>query len=140
MRPRRQQRLLAHVIKVGVGLVEHHKARIAVQGARQADALALATREHNTAIADAGIITAGEGQNHFVYAGQFGGSDHFFGINLIQPGDIFGYGATEQFDILGQIADKRAEFFFIPGIDISAIETYFASAGWPHSQQQTTQG
>ena len=41
---RREQRHLALGIQVRIGLVEHHEARVAVEGARERDALALSRR------------------------------------------------------------------------------------------------
>jgi hypothetical protein len=40
---RHTQRSLAHLIKVGVGLIQHDQTRAAIDGAGQADALTLAT-------------------------------------------------------------------------------------------------
>ena len=53
----REQRFLAGRVKVGVRLVEHDQARIAIKRARQTDPLTLPARERLPALADLGIIS-----------------------------------------------------------------------------------
>ena len=63
-----RQRGLALFVQIGVGLVQHDNARIAVQGARQADALALSAGKGRALVADLGVVALGQGQNHFMHA------------------------------------------------------------------------
>ena len=50
-----------------------------------------------------------------MYASHPGGSeDTVLGCILIKAADIFRYGAGKQFDVLGQIANVIAEFFWVP--------------------------
>ena len=61
VRERRQQRELAFRVEVGVRLVEHHQPRIAVERARERDALALAAGEHRAGFADLGVVAVAAG-------------------------------------------------------------------------------
>ena len=51
------QGLIAGFVEAGVGLVEDHEGRLAIDRAGQADALALAAGQGGATLADAGVIT-----------------------------------------------------------------------------------
>ena len=53
----REQRFLAGCVKVGVRLVEHDHARIAIKRARQTDPLTLPARQRLSALANLGIVS-----------------------------------------------------------------------------------
>ncbi len=73
---RRGEGVLALGVEVGVGLVQHHEERVAVEGAGEADALALACREAGARLAEAGVVTLRQTQDQVVRAGGLGGGDH----------------------------------------------------------------
>ena len=50
------QRLVALGVEIGIGLVEHHQERIAVERARERDALRLAGRQRRALLADLGLV------------------------------------------------------------------------------------
>ena len=50
------QRLVAFGIEIGIRLVEHDQERIAVERARQRDALRLAGRQRGALLADLGVV------------------------------------------------------------------------------------
>ena len=54
-----------------------------------------------------------------------------------EAGDVFSDGAVEHFDALGQVTDVGAEFEFVPGVDVGAVEADFAAGCWPKANEQT---
>ena len=50
------QRLVALGVEIGVGLVEHDQERIAIERARQRDALRLPGRQRGALLADLGVV------------------------------------------------------------------------------------
>ena len=63
---RLRQRDLARAVEVGVRLVEHHQARVAVQRARQRHALALARRQARAVLADRRVVALRQREDHLV--------------------------------------------------------------------------
>ena len=63
---RGEQRRFAGGVEIGVRLIEHDEPRLAVQRARERDALALAAREHRAAVADLRVVAVRQLQDHFV--------------------------------------------------------------------------
>src|ERR1043165_8486996 len=57
---------------MGMGLVEHDQDRLAIERARQRDALALAARQHQAAVADLGFVTLRQPQDQFMHPGLRG--------------------------------------------------------------------
>ena len=55
-------------VKIGVRLIEHDQKRLAVQCPSQRYPLALPGRQNCASLADAGVITLRQPQNHFVCA------------------------------------------------------------------------
>ena len=60
---------LALVVEIGVRLVEHDQERVAIERARQRDALALSARERFAAFADRGVIAVRQPEDQLVRAG-----------------------------------------------------------------------
>jgi hypothetical protein len=60
------QRGLAFGVEVGIGLVEHHRARLPIWRARQRDALALTARKCDTGVAEHGVVALRQPQDHVV--------------------------------------------------------------------------
>src|SRR4051812_33532064 len=69
-------------VEVAVWLVQHHQLGPAEHGPRQADELALATREIDPALADAGLIAVRQTQDHLVTAGGLGRLVHLLGLRM----------------------------------------------------------
>ena len=83
------QAVLAVGIEIRIGLVEHHQERIAVNRARQPDALALSARQAGAALADAGRIAVRQAQDHVVHARRLCGRNHGVGFRgLIEAADV----------------------------------------------------
>ena len=107
---RGQQRGLAVLVEIGVGFVEHQQERIAVERARQRDALALAAGQRRPAFADPGVVAGRHPQDHVVGAGSARGLQHRLAVRLRRhPRDVLGDGAVEQVDLLRHEADVAAE-------------------------------
>ena len=103
------ERSVAVAVKVGVRLVEHDDERIAVKRASKADALALAGRELQPAVANPCVVALLELEDHVMDVGELCGShDSLVGAARLEPGDIVRDRAVEQVDILRQVADGRA--------------------------------
>ena len=68
-----------------------------------------------------------------MYIGHPGGIDHLFGVKLAETGDVLADAAFEQFDVLGQVADMRAEFMPIPGKHIGTVQPDLAVGGRPNA-------
>ena len=131
---------LAQIIQVGVRFIQHQQGWRAVERTGQTDALALAAREHAAGLADGGVIALGEMKNHVVHAAGLGGSNHTLGIDVAEAADVFGNGAVEEFDILGQIANGGAHLGLVPGEDVHAIQSHLAHLGRPHAHHGARQG
>ncbi|MNO82588.1 hypothetical protein D3C76_738680 [compost metagenome] len=113
---------------------------MAIQRARQADALLLAAGQPQSTGPEQGVITLGEVQDHLVDTGQLRRFDDLGGIHLTEARDVFGDGAIEQFDVLGQVTQVRAEGFTRPLADLGAVQAYRALFGGPDADHGTRQG
>jgi hypothetical protein len=60
------ERRLTRLVKVGVGLVQDDEPRVAVDGARQPDALPLTAGKPRPAFADLGLVPVGKALDHFM--------------------------------------------------------------------------
>jgi hypothetical protein len=74
-RTARKQGGFADVVEVGVGLVQHQQGRLAVDGARQSDALALPPGQQAAGFAHRRVVAARQAQDHVVDAGARGRGD-----------------------------------------------------------------
>jgi hypothetical protein len=131
-----EKRLLALLVEVGVRLVQDHQLRVAVERARERDALALARRERLARLAHFRVVAFGQPQHHLVDLRALRGADHGRRIRLAEPGDVFRHRAAEELDVLGQIADMRPEHFARPGRDVRAVETHRAGDRPPHADDE----
>ena len=99
-----RQRRITLFIEIGIRLVEHQQPRLAVQRARQRDALPLSAGKQATALADLGVVAVRQLQDQVVRVRQLRSADHRFGIRLLQARDVGGDAAREQLHVLRQIA------------------------------------
>ncbi|MNQ72078.1 hypothetical protein D3C85_867720 [compost metagenome] len=67
------------------------------------------------------------------------GLDHFLWIRLAKTRDVLGHCATEQFDVLGQIADVGTKVVAIPAMDVRAVQAHHAGQGRPDTHQHPGQ-
>ena len=133
------KRGLAHVVQVGVGLIEHHDHGVAINRAGQANALALAARKQIAGLADRGVVAFGEAQDHFMQAGAFGGFNHFGGVGLAEAGNVFGDAAFKQLDVLWQVADVGPKLDAVPALDRQAVEQHLARHVGPDADHHPCQ-
>jgi hypothetical protein len=98
---RLDQSTLTFIIEVGIRLIEHHEKRIAIEGARQRDALALSAGQHQTAIADFGLVSPRQAQDQLVDAGFIRCGDRLCCVRLgCEPRNILRDRAAKQSDVL----------------------------------------
>ena len=136
---RLDQRRFADVVEIGVGLVEHDQAGVAIERAGEPDALALAAGQHAAAVADAGVVALGHPQDHLVHARAPGGVDDRFGIDVAEARDVLGDGAVEQLDVLRQIADRWAKRGAVPAFQRMSVEENPAFGVRPDPDQRADQ-
>ena len=134
-----EQRRLAFLVEARIGLVEHQQARPAEQGAGEADALALAAREMEAALADLGLVAVRQAQDHVVHAGEARSLDDVVGIGVGEAPDVVLYGAAEQGDVLRQVADVAADLGAIQRREVGGIEPHVARAGCCDAGQQAAE-
>jgi hypothetical protein len=65
--------------------------------------------------------------------------DDLFGIDLAEAGDVFGDAAVQQFDVLRQVAQVRAQCLALPVADGVAIEQHLALHIGPDAHQAARQ-
>ncbi len=137
------KRRFAGRIEIRVRLVEHDQARIAVQRARQRDALTLAAGQHCAAVADLRVVAVRQLQDHFVRVREpRRANDPLRGLGAgrcAEARDVLADRAGEQLDVLRQIADVLAERIAIPARRIGAVEPHAARLRPPQTEQQANQ-
>ena len=111
---RTHQGVFAFVIQVGIGFVQHHQGRLAVQSTGQANALTLTTRQQTTRFTHGRVVALGESQNHLMQARSFGGGNYFFRNHLASARNVFCNGAVKQFNVLGQVTNVGAQLHAVP--------------------------
>jgi hypothetical protein len=132
------QCLFTHVVQVGIRFIQHDQRRIVVHGAGQAQALALATGQAGAAVAQLVVVAIRHAQDHFVHTSALRCTHDFFRVHVTKAGNVFRHGAPKQFDVLRQIANRRAQFCLVPVVNIGAIKAHFAALRRPHTHQQAS--
>ena len=131
-----RQRDVAVGVEIGIGLVEHHQERIAVERPRQPDQLPLSGRECRAAVADPRLEAVRQAQDHLVDAGRLGRREDGLRIGvLVEAADVFGNRAVEQFDVLRQIADVAAERLDVPLLERRLVEADRAAQRRPGADE-----
>src|SRR5437773_6107325 len=100
--------------------VENEDGRVANDGAGDADALALAPRERQPALADKGAIAAGHCSDEVMRVGELGGFDDFlFGGSGPPISDVLAYRSPEQHRLLQNETDLSAKrsLAVVPDVD-----------------------
>ncbi len=64
---------------------------------------------------------------------------HLVGLHLAEAGDVFRHRAGEQFDVLRQVADARAEGLALVLADLGAVQAHAAVQGRPDAQHYPRQ-
>ncbi len=131
------QRLVALGVEVGIRLVEHHEERIAIERARERDALALAGREHRTALPDLRVIAFRKPDDHIVHVRGLGGRDHRIGggIRLVAR-DVLRHRPGEQLHVLRQVADMLSELARRPLVHGGAVDANLAAHRHPYADDE----
>lgn len=109
---RRFERRLAGHVEAGIRLVEQYDRRFAIQRPRQRDTLPLTARQRFAAVADLRFVPFGEREDHVVHVGAARGPNDRLRVErqrLRGAADVLRDRAGEQFDVLRQIAEMRAE-------------------------------
>ncbi len=130
---------LAHIVQVGVGLIQHHQGRLAINGPRQANALALTAREQVARFPHRRVVALGKAQNHLVQPRVLGRGNHLLRIHLAQAGDVFGNRALKQLDVLGQIPNIGPQLIAVPALDRALIEQHLPRHLRPNPQNAPRQ-
>ena len=94
----------------GRGVVEHEDPGVVEQGAGERHALALAARERQAPLADAGVVAVGQGVDEPVgLRGGRGGADLLLGGVGAAVGDVGPHGVGEEERLLEHHADRAAQ-------------------------------
>ena len=75
-----------------------------------------------------------------MHTGLLRGLDHLLRIRLAKARNVVGDAAAEQFDVLRQIADVRAEVVAVPAMNIRAVQAHGAAQRRPDAHQHPGQG
>jgi hypothetical protein len=135
-----QKGLFAFRVEHRRGLVENQDRRVANEGARQGESLALATRQLYPLVADGGAVTFGKGFDEVSRAGQFGRVADLGVTGIHQPVyDIFAYRAVKQQHLLGHEADLATQAFPRVSLYRLAIDQDLTAVGFEEPQQQLNQ-
>ena len=135
---------LAGDVEVRVRLIEHDDSRIAIQRARERDALALASRQHRAAVADLRVVAVGELAGSFRARGRAArrarcARRRRCPQDCAEPRDVLAHGAGEELDVLRQVADVLAERVAVPARDVRAVQADGARLRPPQAEQQAQQ-
>ena len=135
-----QQGRLAGRVEIGVRLVENDQDRIAVDGARQADALALTGRQPSAAGADPHIVALRQRENVVVHRGAAGRTADRVRRRIgIEARNILRDRAVEQFDVLRHVADLAAHLTAVPDAQIRTVKSDRAALRLPKPEQHMRQ-
>src|SRR6056297_3780405 len=119
------ERFLAHAVQVGVGLIQHHEAGIAIDRPSETDALPLPAGEEHAAIPDIGLVAVAQLLDHVMRAGQGGGGDDIGVLRLVlETRDVLRHRAAEELHVLRQVAQVAPELFGIPVVHLGAVEAH----------------
>ena len=134
------QRLVALGVEVGIRLVEHDQERIAVERARERDALRLPGRQRGAALADLGLVASGRPTIRSCTPAALAAAMTASGSAAsVEARDVLRHGAGQQLDVLRQIADVLAERIRRPLIERGAVETDAAAHRPPDADQHARQ-
>src|SRR6185437_15437238 len=78
--------------------------------------------EQDAIVTDLRLIALRQFDDHLVRPGQLSGFDHCLIAAGAEPGDILAHRAGKKIDVLGQIADMRAQNLRLPLRQIRTIE------------------
>ncbi len=136
---RAQQRLLAFVVEVGIGLVEDDQPRLAVERAGKRDALPLPGRKRLPGVADLGVVALGQPQDELVHMRALRGTHHFRGVRRAEARDVLRHGAAEQLHVLRQVAEVWPQIFARPRGHVGAIQPHHARRRLPYADDEARQ-
>ena len=102
--------------------------------AGDAEALHLTAGEATACGGDAGVVAIGEFEDHVMGCGLFRGIYHGGRVHFgIKAGNVFGDGAIEELDALGQVANKAPQHSGVILVESGPIEADFAACGPPNA-------
>ena len=131
-----RERLVAFGVEIGVGLVEHDQERVAVERARERNALRLAGGQRRTLFADRRSVALGHADDQVMDArGLGGGDDRLRGRMWRKPRNVLRDRSGQQLDVLRQVADMLPERLGRPLIVGRAVEADPAARRLPHADQ-----
>src|SRR6185437_7088927 len=120
-------------VKVRAWLIQDDEEWIAVEGACQADSLALSGGKRHTALANPRAVSVRKRQNEIMDSRFAGGFEYSLCLcHRIKAGDVGGDASFEQFDVLREVTDGDADRIGARLFQTSMIETYFCVGAWPN--------
>src|SRR6185437_10614265 len=132
---------IAFGVEIGIRFVKNDEERIAVERAREREALPLARREVGAAIADRRVVAAGKAEDHVVRAGGLRRSEHRGGIDVERHSrNVARDGAIEQFDALSEKSDPPGERRAAPLAQGRTVEQNVSRHRRPYAGQTTDEG
>ena len=107
-----RERLVAFGVEVRVGLIEHDQKRVAVERARERNALRLAGGQRRALFADPGPVALGHADDQVVHARGLRRRDDGLRRRIRRKArNVLGDRSGQKLDVLRQIADMLAERF-----------------------------
>ena len=130
---RTHQSGFAFIVQVGIGFIEHHQRRLAVQRTGQANALTLTARQQTTRLAHGRVVAFGEPQNHLVQARRIGSGNDFLRHHLASPRNVLGNGAVKQLNVLWQVPNVRTQLHAVPIQNRLTVQHHLTGAVGPNA-------
>ena len=118
------------IVQGAGGLVKDQDARVAEQGARNGNALALAPAERGPLLAHRGVVALGQLADELVCARQAGGGhDGLQRRGGVANGDVLAHAAVEQEVVLQDDPDLATQLGRIHQADVDAVDQQAALLG-----------
>src|SRR5215203_6954974 len=102
--------LLARGVEVGIGLVENHQERIAVERAGQGKTLPLAGGEGGPSLANLSLVARRQAEDKVVHSGGCRCRDDIVSLGVfLEASNILSNRSRKKLDVVWEVADMAAE-------------------------------